>query len=156
MLTVSIPGFRTLDLEHLVLDYNGTLALDGILLPGVSERIEALSRRLLVHVITADTFGKVHAALAGLPCKLTVLPEYGQDTSKLAYVEKLGADRTVCVGNGRNDRLMLKAAALGIVVVQDEGAAIEAFVSADVVLPDINLALDLLMNPLRLIATLRS
>jgi soluble P-type ATPase len=59
------------------------------------------------------------------------------------------------IGNGRNDQLMLAAAALGIAVVQEEGAAIESLSAADVVLPDIRSALDLLLFPKRLIATLR-
>jgi soluble P-type ATPase len=156
MIDIEIPGFAHLQLEHLVLDYNGTLARDGILLDGVKDRIEPLSRRLRVHVVTADTFGNVRAALAGLPCRITVLPAEHQDIGKLNYVERLGTHRTVCVGNGRNDRLMLRAAALGIAVIQEEGAAVEALTSAHIVLPDIHAALDLLIHPLRLVATLRA
>lgn len=156
MIDVRIPNFAHLQLDHLVLDYNGTLARDGILLNGVTDRIEQLSRQLHVHVVTADTFGNVRAALAGLPCRITVLPAERQDIGKLNYVERLGAHRTVCVGNGRNDRLMLRASALGIVVIQEEGAAVEALTSAHVVTPDINAALDLLIHPLRLMATLRA
>ena len=57
MLTIDIPGFRTLTLEHLVLDFNGVLALDGKLLDGLHERLKELSQDLTVHVVTADTFG---------------------------------------------------------------------------------------------------
>lgn len=156
MIDIAIPGLTHLRLEHLVLDYNGTLARDGVLLDGVKERLERLSGELRLHVITADTFGNVRAALAGSPCEITVLPKEHQAASKLAYVEHLGANRTVCIGNGRNDRLMLKAAALGIVVIQEEGAAVEALTSAHVVLPDIIVALDFLMQPLRMVATLRA
>jgi soluble P-type ATPase len=62
----------------------------------------------------------------------------------------------VCVGNGRNDRLMLQEAGLGIAVVQGEGAAVQTALTADVLAPDILTALDLLIHPLRLVATLRS
>jgi len=51
---------------------------------------------------------------------------------------------------------MLKASALGVAVIQGEGAAFETLASADVVSTDIQSALSLLTNPLRLIATLRS
>jgi soluble P-type ATPase len=156
MIDVNVPGFTHLRLEHLMLDYNGTLARDGVLLNGVKERLERLSQQLRLHVVTADTFGNVRAALAGLPCEITILPTDHQAPGKLTYVEHLGANRTACVGNGRNDRLMLKAAALSIVVVQEEGAAIEALASAHVAVPNIIAALDLLMHPLRLVATLRS
>jgi len=61
---LAIPGFGRLRLEHLVLDYNGTLALDGCPLPGVERRLKRLARWLRIHVITADTFGKARAGLA--------------------------------------------------------------------------------------------
>ncbi len=74
----------------------------------------------------------------------------------MEYVDKLGADRSVCIGNGRNDVMMLKKAGLGIAVMQDEGAATSAVLSADVVVTDILFALDLISNEMRLTATLRS
>lgn len=156
MIEVNVPGYKTLELNYMVLDYNGTLSCDGELIQGVKERLSVLSEPLSVHVITADTFGKVESRLKDVPCEITVLPLENQDVAKLEYIKHLGADRTVCIGNGRNDRLMLKAAALGIAVVLEEGAAVETVMDADVVFTSINSALDLLTNPLRLIATLRS
>lgn len=156
MLVIEIPGFGTLRLEHLVLDYNGTLACDGVLLEGVAERLQRLADKFSIHVVTADTFGRARAALAGLPCRLEILGLASQDVAKLAYVEKLGCKRTACIGNGRNDRRMLEAAALGIAVVQAEGAAAETLAVSDVIVTHVNDALDLLLYPLRLTATLRS
>ena len=156
MIEIAIPGFGTLRLVHLVIDYNGTVAVDGRMLPGVTQALKRLSRRLEIHIVTADTFGAARAAFAGRPFRLSILPSTGQDRAKLAYVRRLGAGQTVCVGNGRNDRLMLKAAALGIAVVQAEGAASDTVRAADIVMPGIVPALALLENPLRLIASLRS
>ena len=90
MLEVSIPGFAVLRLKHLVLDYNGTLAVDGALVPGVKERLESLSRVLNLHVLTADTFGTARIALVGVPCELSILAPERQDLAKQAYVERLG------------------------------------------------------------------
>jgi soluble P-type ATPase len=156
MLTIAIPGHESLRLEHLVLDFNGTLGCDGVLIPGVAERLHELSRQLNIHVVTADTFGNAAAALAGLPCELSILPVENQDAGKLARVERLGCDKTVCIGNGRNDRRMLKAAALGIAVIQREAASSETVIAADVVATNILDALDLLTQPTRLVATLRA
>lgn len=156
MIEVSIPGFGVLKLEHLVLDYNGTLACDGEMIPGVRESLEALADQLEVHVLTADTFGKARSRLEGVPSKLVVLPKDNQHVGKLEYVQGLGADRTAAIGNGRNDRLMLKESALGIAVIEDEGAATETLAAADVVCRGILSAFALLTNPSRLTATLRS
>jgi soluble P-type ATPase len=156
LITQTIPGFGNLRLEHLVLDYNGTLAQDGRLLPGVGPRLRRLARSLRVHVVTADTFGTARRALAGLPCDLAVLAAGRQDEAKERFVRRLGAARTACIGNGRNDRRMLRVARLGIAVLMREAAAAETLRAADVVAPAIADALDLLLKPDRLKATLRS
>ena len=155
MIEIAIPGAEKLSLKYLVMDYNGTLAIDGKLITGVKEGLEALSDRLESFVVTADTFGKARSELEGLPCELTVLPQGAQDIGKLEYIKRLGCESTVCIGNGRNDRLMLKESALGIAVVLEEGAAMDTVLAADIVCTSIVSALDLLANPLRLVATLR-
>ena len=156
MIEVVIPGDRTLQLEYLVLDHNGTLAVDGFLQPGVKERLRQLSKDLTIYVVTADTFGKAAAQLKGIPCELTILPAGSQDVGKLEFIQQLGKERTACMGNGRNDRLMLAEAALGVAVILAEGAAVETILAADVVCNGIAAALELLLHPLRLTATLRS
>ena len=155
MIDIEVPGNKKLQLEHLVLDYNGTIAFDGALIDGVKESLAELSQMLTVHVITADTFGSVKKALKDIDCNLALIPLDHQDVAKLEYVNNLGCEKTVSMGNGVNDRLMLKASALGVAVIQGEGAAFETLASADVVCTDIQSALSLLNNPLRLIATLR-
>lgn len=156
MIEISIPGDRKLQLEQLVLDYNGTIACDGNLIAGVKENLVRLANKLHIHVLTADTFGKARSGLEGINCEISILAPDSQDIGKLEYVKGLGVENTVCVGNGRNDQLMLKEAALGIAVILEEGAATAALGAADVVCTNIVSALELLDNPLRLIATLRT
>lgn len=155
MLNIDVPGWNRLVLEHLVLDFNGTLALDGKLLPGVRERLDGLAPALKIHVLTADTFGSVQDQMRGIACAASVIPASEQARAKAAYVEALGPSGCVAVGNGRNDALMLEAAALGIALLQEEGAAPGTLAAADVVCRSIRDALDLLAHPLRLAATLR-
>jgi soluble P-type ATPase len=156
VISVDIPGFRHLDLAHLVLDYNGTLAVDGVLLPGVADALRALAPNLSIHVITADTFGSAAANLRGLPVSRVMAPHKDQHAAKMDYVKGLGAHSVVAIGNGRNDRKMVETAAIGIALVQAEGAAVETFTRADIVCTGILDALALLREPKRLIATLRS
>jgi soluble P-type ATPase len=156
MITIDIPGFRKLELAQLVLDYNGTIARDGQPLNGVKRRLEALSRNLDIHVLTADTYGKVKNDLEDFPCTVSVITSAHEDEAKQAYVEALGCEQTVSIGNGRIDALMLSVSALGITVILEEGAASQAVMAADVCCTSIDSALDLLLNPKRLVATLRS
>jgi len=153
---IEIPGYGELALNHLVLDYNGTLAVDGKLIDGVKDALIKLSESLSLHVLTADTFGIAKEGLEGIPCQLTILPKDNQQRGKLRFVEDLSAGQVAAIGNGRNDQLMLKESALGIAVILEEGASVQALQSADVVCPSIVSALELLLNPLRLTATLRS
>ena len=156
MIDIEIPGFRLLQLAHLVLDYNGTLAVNGDLIEGVKSRLNALAGSLGIHVVTADTFGKAARALDGLDGRLVILPPGNQAAAKADYVRQLGEQATVAIGNGRNDRLMLEQAALGIAVLGEEGTAAAAILAADLVVRDVFSALELLRNPRRLVATLRS
>ena len=155
MLEIAVPGYRHFRFQHLVLDFNGTLAVDGVLLGGVSERLSVLAQKLTIHVLTADTFGRAREQLRAIACGLTVLDARNQSQAKRDYVERLQPEQTVCIGNGRNDRLMLASATLGIAIVGEEGAAAETATAAAVITRDVLAALDLLLQPLRLIATLR-
>ena len=156
MLEIAVPGWKTLRLQHLVLDYNGTLACDGLLLEGVGEALNKLAGKLEVHVMTADTFGKAAENLEGVNCSLSILEPGKQDEAKEMFVKNLGAERSVSIGNGRNDRRMLLISALGIAVMLREGAASETLGAADAVYTDILAALEALNRPGRLKATLRS
>ena len=156
MIAVDIPGLRELRLEHLVLDYNGTLAEDGQLLPGVAATLKDLARMLRIHVITADTFGSAAEQLSGLPVDVIVVPGAAQADRKLEFITGLDADTVVAIGNGRNDQKMIEAAALGIVLIQREGSAVETLLCADIAAISILDALALLQYPKRLAATMRS
>ncbi len=156
MLEINIPGFKIVELNHLVLDYNGTLAFDGDPVSGVKEVLQELSEHLEIHIITADTFGKVASTFAQDPCIIKILPQEDQAWGKLHYVRELNSENCVCMGNGRNDSLMLQEAGLGIAVSLNEGLSRDAAFNADILINGILPALQLLQNPLRLKATLRS
>jgi soluble P-type ATPase len=156
MLQFSVPGRDVYDIDHLILDYNGTIAEDGRLISGVADRIRALSTELTVHVITADTHGTARTQLALLPCTVMVISEANQDRQKRDYLDGLGRNHAVAIGNGANDCLMLQHAAFSICVIQTEGAAAGALQAAAMVCTDISHALALLLHPRRVTATLRN
>ena len=156
MLSIEIPGRGKYELIRLVLDVNGTIAEDGDLIAGVKERLLRLRRDLEVAMVTADTHGRQVAIDRALELE-AVRIEWGKPEAwqKAALVRRLGSDGTVSIGNGANDAQMLKEAAIGIAVVGPEGASTATLHSADVVTRSIVDALDLLLIPRRLVATLR-
>lgn len=155
MISVDIPGRGMLQLKYIVLDYNGTMAKDGVLLSGVEERLNQLSESLEVYILTADTFGKCHSECGGIRAVVQILSKPIGAGEKEAFVERLGVEHTVAMGNGVNDRLMLAKAVLGVVILGPEGTSVQALQNADVAVKDINEGLELLLQPKRLVATLR-
>lgn len=155
MIELNIPGRGLIQINHLVSDVNGTLALDGQLLDGVPKSLLALSDRLQLHLLTADTHGRQAQIDERLGFQAVRIPPGGEAEAKAAYVHELGAENVVALGQGANDAGMLREAAIGIGVASVEGLAIESLTSADVVVPDIITAFELLEHPTRLVATLR-
>jgi len=155
MLELSIPGLRAYQIRHLVFDFNGTLAVDGILIPGITKRIITLAQQLQTHILTSDTHGTVTSQMAGLPVNITILTSKNHTQQKAEFVEKLGADETIAIGNGSNDAAMLAKAAIGIALIQQEGASAVTISSADLVFTDVFDAVDALIHPQRLVASLR-
>ena len=155
MIELTIPGRGPLRLEHLVTDVNGTLAVDGALIVGLAKRIVSLRDRLEIHMLTANTHGRQAAIDEQLNLKATRVQPGNEASQKAEFVRALGAENVVAIGQGANDVEMLKTAALGICVMSPEGVAVETLTAADIVVPDIFAALDLLEKPVRIVASLR-
>jgi P-type E1-E2 ATPase len=155
MIELNIPGRGVLQLEHLVSDVNGTLALDGQLPEGLARSVRNLRDRLTIHLLTADTHGRQYVIDQQLGSQAVRIQPGEEARQKADYVRRLGAERVVAMGQGANDAEMLREAALGICILSREGVAVETLQAADVLATDIFAALELLEKPLRLVASLR-
>jgi len=155
LIEVTIPGRGEYRFEHLVLDLNGTISLDGNIIEGVSERLAILRGMIDILIVTADTRGRAQELGHSLRVKIHKVEPGDEQAQKLKLVQELGKDTTVSIGNGSNDALMLKKSMLGICVLGPEATSFEAMANSDLVIADINAALDLLLKPERLIATWR-
>jgi P-type E1-E2 ATPase len=155
MIELNIPGRGRVQLQHLVCDVNGTLAVDGQLLEGAKQRLAALRDRLILHLLTADSHGKQGIIDQQLDLKAIRIQPGREDEQKANYVQGLGAETVVAIGQGANDAGMLQSAALGICILSVEGTAVKTLLAADLVTANINEALELLEKPLRIVATLR-
>ncbi len=155
MIDITIPGRGNYTIEHLILDLNGTIALDGAIIIGVKEKLVKLSQELDVIVVTADTNKNAEELVRDLNVTLIKIKKAEENDQKLELLLKKGKDNTISIGNGCNDVYMLKESAIGICVLGKEGASREAMMASDLVVTAINDALDLLLKPNRLRATLR-
>lgn len=155
MINIVIPGWGDMEIENLVIDLNGTLSIDGGISPEVKERLDTLSKDLNIYILTADTQGTAEQMVSDLEVTLVKVPEEGSTEAKLKFLESIDPSRTIAIGNGNNDRLMLKEAALGILVLGEEGVSVSALKDSDLLVKSITDALDLFLKPKRLMATLR-
>ena len=152
MIRIDIPLRGIVELQHAVFDVNGTLAVDGKPIPGVADRLKALGEHLSLHVLTAGTHGNIAELERVLVFPLHIIT-IGEE--KVHYVEQLGPASVIAFGNGMNDVGMLRLAAIGVAVLAGEGVSIGALQAADVLVLGPVDAIDLVLNPKRLVATLR-
>ena len=152
------------EMEEVVEKFNASISFDARLYAQDIKGSMAHCRMLAKQgIISEEDSSQILGALAEIKREMDrgeiSLDEMHEDIHTLVekvLVEKIGPDAVVAMGNGRNDQLMLKAAGVGVAVILGEGASSETLMAADVVCTSILSALDLLLNPLRLIATLRS
>ncbi|HKL11545.1 MAG TPA: hypothetical protein VJ990_08855 [Clostridia bacterium] len=150
-----IPEYGTYNIKNIVFDFNGTIAEGGLVELWNLEKLVELSKDFSIHVITADTFGSVNKIFEGLPVKVKIISRETGAKDKEKFIEELGCEETIAVGNGFNDRFMLKASALGFCIAGPEGASVKAMMNSDVVVCKIEDFFSMIDEPKRLVATLR-
>jgi soluble P-type ATPase len=152
---IDIPGWGNIEIENIVIDLNGTIATDGRIPVDVKEKIRSLSKIAKIYVLTADTQGTADQEIQGMNVELIKIPGESSKMGKFEFLKTLDLELTVAIGNGNNDQVILKEAAIGIAVLGDEGVSVSAMKSADIVVRNIHDALELFLKPKRLLATLR-
>jgi P-type E1-E2 ATPase len=155
MISVSIPGWGDLDIEYLVVDFNGTCAFDGKIKDNVKELLEKVSRYIKVFIITSDTYGTIDTEGNTIGFSIIKVGKEGSGQEKAKIIRELGPEKIVAIGNGSNDVLMLREAALGIGVIGEEGCSKDILKEADFVVKNVIDALGTLLHPERIVATLR-
>ena len=152
---IDIPGYKVLDVDTLLLDYNGTIAVDGIIPESVKNRVCRLANDFKILVLTADTHGTARKQCEGLPLEVCTFPVGNAADYKEEILNQYGGEHCVCMGNGRNDIKMFKSAALSIAIMGIEGMCGALLKESDICVTSIEDGLDLLLNPKRIIADLR-
>src|SRR6476620_6455238 len=116
---IAIPGQDPFEITTLILDLNGTLTIDGILIPGVKERIEKIQReqKLRTVLFTGDTLGTGGAIAKELDIEVRKTPTA---LDKRSEAWKLGAKESATIGNGNIDLELFKVTRFRIMVLQDE------------------------------------
>ena len=154
MITVLRPGQSNLEIEFILLDFAGTLASDRRVHPKAKDKINLLSKRTKIYILTVEEKERVEEVLKKLKAEIVYLREGESSQKKLDLLRQVGPARTVAIGNGVDDVAMIEEAGLGVCVLGKEGTSSEAMKKAAVVFMNIVDALDFLLKPLRQEASL--
>lgn len=154
MIAIQRPGQKPLEIEFILIDFEGTLASDRRVHPKAKDKINLLSKRTKIYILTGGEKEVVEETLKKVKAEIFYLTEGETSQRKVDLLRQLGATRTVAIGNGVDDIPMIEEAGLGICVIGKEGTSVEAMKRADVVVSDVLDALDFLLKPLRQKATL--
>lgn len=155
MITILRPGHEPLEIDSILIDFEGTLALDGRIHPKVKDKLNLLAKRSRIYILTEEKKEKVEEGLRKVKAEIIYLSEGQASQEKLRCLNEVGAGRTVAIGNGLDDGEVLEKAALGLAVLSREGTAASTLIKADLLFPAILDALDFLLKPLRQKATLK-
>ena len=156
MVSIDIPGKGKMNIENLVLDFNGTIAYDGNIKNGIREKIQRVHEMgINIYILTADTYHQAAEQCKDMPVTLEIFDVDNAALSKREIVNNIDSKLTMTIGNGSNDVEMFEESILSVAVIGDEGCAVKAIFAADIITNNIDDAIDLLLNPHRIKATLR-
>ena len=156
MVSIDIPGKGKMNIENLVLDFNGTIAYDGNIKNGIREKIQRVHEMgINIYILTADTYHQAAEQCKDMPITLEIFDVDNAALSKREIVNNIDSKLTMTIGNGNNDVEMFEESILSVAVIGDEGCAVKAIFAADIITNNIDDAIDLLLNPHRIKATLR-
>jgi soluble P-type ATPase len=171
MISIERPGQGNLEIDFILIDFEGTLASDRRVHPRAKDKINLLSKRAKIYIFvnpppppfnkggTGGILAKgekehVEEVLKRVKAEIIYLIEGESSQKKWDLLRELGANRTVAIGNGADDVPMIEGAGLGICILGKEGTSSESLNKADVVFMSILDALDFLLKPLRQKSTL--
>ncbi len=154
MIILQRPGRNPLEIEFILLNFEGTLATDRRIHPKAKDKLNLLSKRSKIYILAKDEQEAIREILKKVKAEVVYFTEGEVSQGKLDLLRQLGAAKAVAIGNGVDDAPMIEEAGLGICIIGVQGTSGEAIKKADVVFTDILHALDFLLKPLRHHATL--
>jgi soluble P-type ATPase len=149
MISIQRPGMENLDIHFVLIDFEGTLAMDGRVHPKAKDKVNLLSKRATITILTKSNREKVEETLRKMKVEILYVTEGDSSQQKLNALQRLGPHQTAVIGNGLDDVRIMEQAGLGMCVIGKEGASAEAMAKADLVVTHVLDALDFLLKPLR-------
>ena len=154
MISIQRAGMENLEIQFVLIDFEGTLAMDGRVHPKAKDKVNLLSKRATIYILTKRDRGKVEETLRKMKVEILYVTEGDSSQQKLNLLQRLGSHQTAVIGNGLDDVQIMEQAGLGMCVIGKEGSSAEAMAKADLVVTDVLDGLDFLLKPLRQRATL--
>lgn len=150
----NIPEVGFIEINTIVLDLNGTLAVKGKIVEGVRSRIAKLKDMgINIVLFTGDQRGNAENLCneLGIDLKKAV-----SEKEKEQFFLELDIEKAAAIGNARIDIGKFEHAKLSIATLQAEGIHTGILQHVDIIVPSINDALDLFIDSNSLEATMRA
>jgi len=150
---IKAPNNKTIEIENIILDLNGTLANYG----RVSERSKELLQQLKqlnynIVLISGDIRGNASVIAKELDITLLLGANSQEKAQQMQLFDK---EKTVAIGNARIDIGTFQNAIISIATLQSEGIHVGILKYVDIIVPSIEDALNLFIEPKALEGTLR-
>src|SRR4030042_5105200 len=146
MISIQRPGMENLDIHFVLLDFEGALAMDGRVHPKAKDKVNLLSKRATIYIMTKSNREKVEETLRKMKVEILYVTEGDSSQQKLSVLQRLGPHQTAVIGNGLDDARIMEQAGLGMWVIGKEGASPEAMAKGGVVVTNVLDALDFLLK----------
>lgn len=154
MILIQRPGQEAIEINYILIDFEGTLASDGRVHPKAKDKINLLSKRTKIYILAKGEKEKIQETLRRVKAEIFFVKEEESSSQKLELLLNLGPSRSIVIGNGMDDVRMMEEAGLSMAIIGKEGISGELIQTADLIFTDIIDALDFLLKPLRQKATL--
>jgi soluble P-type ATPase len=157
MKKLTIPHLGIFEIHNIIFDINGTLQFNGKISKEVVQKVQELKKHYNIYLVSSDTRGNLEQLAKKLKTEYIRINPGNQPDAEAKNKEllKLGVENTIAIGNGNNDRIMLKNAIIGILIIGSEGASTKSLMNADIIFTNPINAINFLMDEKAMIATLR-
>lgn len=147
------PQQENIEIKNIVLDLNGTLSASGIVSDKTKAQILTL-KKLGYHILLIS--GDIRGTASDIAKELDIDLFLGKNSEEKAQkMQALQAEKTAAIGNARIDIGTFQNAKLAIATLQSEGIHTGIIPFVDIIVPNINDALNLFIETQSLEATLR-
>ena len=92
MITIQRPGQEPLEIDFILIDFEGTLASDRRVHPKAKDKINLLSKRTKIYILTKEEKELVEEVLRKVKAEIIYLTEGEASQQEIGFIAPIGGD----------------------------------------------------------------